>query len=246
MNIKDFFKGDKLFIHMFYWILMLICLCIYLFTVRGYDNTDLSNQFAFGATLSGIILSVLAIMMTLIGEMKSDNTKDTLERVSKQIEEITETKLNEVSVKLEKVTNDLTLSDNSELKEAVNDIRNRIDNSLLNTKGDYFEDTSLLTSYEAVFEYYVLSRDNEVSVCICSILYYLLKGINNYSVIKSSLDINLNNKPKNIEYNIGIALVFRLYAIQSGKFKEYLESKIKETVSQKELDGFDTDINFYT
>ncbi|APF23134.1 DUF948 domain-containing protein [Clostridium butyricum] len=110
MNIKDWFKGDKLFIHMFYWIIMLICLCICLFTVRGYNNTDLSNQFAFGATLSGIILSVLAIMMTLIGEMKSDNTKDTLERVSKQIQKITDQNLTNVTANLNNVTDRINIS----------------------------------------------------------------------------------------------------------------------------------------
>ncbi|HAT4125217.1 TPA: hypothetical protein I9Z60_001568 [Clostridium perfringens] len=88
MNLSKHFKGEKLNIHMFYWILILLLTTIVLFTTRAYSNESLAEQVAFGATLSGIILSVIAIIMTLIGETKSDNTKDKLLNLSEDLEKI--------------------------------------------------------------------------------------------------------------------------------------------------------------
>ncbi len=82
---KDF---EKVKIHMVYCIFILVLLVIVLFTMIGHDNKELASQIAFGATLSGIILSILAIILTLIGETKSDNTKDNLLNISKNLENI--------------------------------------------------------------------------------------------------------------------------------------------------------------
>ncbi|MCC0707373.1 hypothetical protein [Clostridioides sp. ES-S-0190-01] len=82
---KDF---EKVKIHMGYCIFILVLLVVVLFTMIGHDNKELASQVAFGATLSGIILSILAIILTLIGETKSDNTKDNLLNISKKLEDI--------------------------------------------------------------------------------------------------------------------------------------------------------------
>lgn len=115
MNLNSHFKGEKLNIHMFYWILILVLIIIGLITTRSYSNESLAEQVAFGATLSGIILSVIAIIMTLIGESKSDNTKDKLINLSDNLEEIVS--------RVEKTT--------SNLEEVLNinlDVRSKLDN----------------------------------------------------------------------------------------------------------------------
>ncbi|HCU3119387.1 TPA: hypothetical protein SOK86_003037 [Clostridioides difficile] len=106
MDSDKIFSKDKLKVHMFYIIVVLILTLVVVITDRGYDNNDLSQWIAFGATLSGIILSVLAIILTLIGESKSDNTKDTFLNISKDLENIVDNVRKEfinVSTELENI-----------------------------------------------------------------------------------------------------------------------------------------------
>lgn len=256
MNIKDWFKGDKLFIHMFYWIIMLICLCICLFTVRGYNNTDLSNQFAFGATLSGIILSVLAIMMTLIGEMKSDNTKDTLERVSKQIEDVATKNLVDASNELSHITkSDLSviikklaettimLNDSACKIDKIDTINDKVDNFkndivTLMSKGEDTKvnnDEKLLESYKNVYTSYMNSVKDDMRRSICVVLYLLIK---NYS---ENTDINkyyklfkfiIGEERDNFLIVIGVCITYYRMTFDDKTFEEYLVNYIKDNYKQ--------------
>lgn len=105
MDSDKIFSKDKLKVHMFYIIVILILALVVVITDRGYDNKDLSQWIAFGATLSGIILSVLAIILTLIGETKSDNTKDSLLNTSKKLEDIVDN-IENATLRLEEAKNE--------------------------------------------------------------------------------------------------------------------------------------------
>ncbi|MGO0986704.1 hypothetical protein ACTPEW_12280 [Clostridioides difficile] len=105
MDSDKIFSKDKLKVHMFYIIVILILALVVVITDRGYDNKDLSQWIAFGATLSGIILSVLAIILTLIGETKSDNTKDSLLDTSKKLEDIVDN-IENATLRLEEAKNE--------------------------------------------------------------------------------------------------------------------------------------------
>lgn len=105
MDSDKIFSKDKLKVHMFYIIIILILALVVVITDRGYDNKDLSQWIAFGATLSGIILSVLAIILTLIGETKSDNTKDSLLDTSKKLEDIVDN-IENATLRLEEAKNE--------------------------------------------------------------------------------------------------------------------------------------------
>lgn len=244
MNIKDFFKGDKLFIHMFYWIIMLICICICLFTVRGYDNTDLSNQFAFGATLSGIILSVLAIMMTLIGEMKSDNTKDTLERVSKQIQKITDENLTNVTANLNKVTDRINISTKKlenldafekNIKNVDNNVKELMENLFKGnprkTSSEDFDFSEFESALLIMFKNYMNLEHKPADKIACATLY---ADASDYS--PKSMAVFLSSKGKefindfndSIEYTMGILSVLGDYEGLSNELRDEVKKDIKE------------------
>lgn len=113
----------KLKIHMFYIILIAVLLIISLFTQIGYENKDLASQLGFGATLSGIILSVIAIMITLIGETKSENTKDKLFSLSENLEGIV-SRVEIAANGIEKI-----VTDNTKVKDQLSNINSTIENS---------------------------------------------------------------------------------------------------------------------
>ena len=79
-------KYSKLKIHMIYCLIIATIFIVGLVTIVGYNNDSLSNQVAFASTISGAILSVLAIIITIIGETKSDNTKDKLLNISDKLD----------------------------------------------------------------------------------------------------------------------------------------------------------------
>lgn len=118
-------------IHMGYWIFILIVLSGCLFTRIGYANKNLSDLLSFAGTISGIILSILAIIITLIGEIKSDNTKDKLVSLSDNLEEIV--------FKIEETTNNLqsVVNSNKEVNTKLNSIENQF--TKLNSKDNQFQ-----------------------------------------------------------------------------------------------------------
>lgn len=255
MNIKKWFEGDKIILHMFYIIVILVIFCIELFTVRGYSNEGLDAQLSLAGTLSGIILSVLAIMMTLFSELKSDNTKDTLERVSREIEKITDETLIDVSNKLEQVTKRIDkstekLEDASALNKKIDNVEcnlNNILNNLLTNKKAQLseEEKDLYSSYVDVFENYVDNAvDERANKCIYTILYYFIgcDNVKKYNVNKliKILENTLDESNESIiQFSIGIATVFINYAEECEEFYKYLKEKLNKSIyieNFKEID----------
>ncbi|MFW2500423.1 hypothetical protein [Clostridium diolis] len=106
------------------WIVFILALlCIGSFSLFAYSNEALASLISFGGTLSGIILSVLAIIMTIVGETKSENTKDKLISLSENLEEIVS--------RVENATNGIEsiVTDNMKVKDQLSDINNTIENS---------------------------------------------------------------------------------------------------------------------
>ena len=85
-----------------YCVLILIILIILLITGKFGDNSQLLDYISFGSTLSSIILSILAIFMTMLAESKSDATKTRLENLTSLIETASESIKDQVE-KIEKV-----------------------------------------------------------------------------------------------------------------------------------------------
>ncbi|HBE9429590.1 TPA: hypothetical protein KOC08_001798 [Clostridioides difficile] len=134
---KDF---EKVKIHMGYCIFILVLLVVVLFTMIGHDNKELASQVAFGATLSGIILSILAIILTLIGETKSDNVKDTLLNISKELENVVDdVKEATESFERSKLDNDKIIKFVEDFDISSNYKYNDEDNNNIKTSKSYIE-----------------------------------------------------------------------------------------------------------
>ncbi|MCC0718399.1 hypothetical protein [Clostridioides sp. ZZV14-6105] len=172
MDSDKIFSKDKLKVHMFYIIVILILALVVVITDRGYDNKDLSQWIAFGATLSGIILSVLAIILTLIGETKSDNTKDSLLNISKKLEDIVGDvedatyKLENVSAMKDEIKEEISVGlSNMVLKVDKEDVQTPL-------SADNF-DKENKSSYIDVFKKYFrfIRHENSTKLCMLSSFY---------------------------------------------------------------------------
>ena len=73
-----------------YYMFVFLALIILLLTARLGDDSQLLNYISFGSTLTSIILSILAIFMTMLAESKSDATKTRLENLTSIIEKSSE------------------------------------------------------------------------------------------------------------------------------------------------------------
>lgn len=122
-NCKHIFSRDIIYISIF----ALICIVILITKALGNtNNTIFINQLSFAGMVSSIILSVLAIIVTLIGETKSDSAKDNLIKASNTIE--TSTKL------LESYINTIDQNSLKQLDEKINATQNLLGDAINNLK----------------------------------------------------------------------------------------------------------------
>ncbi|HCQ5684145.1 TPA: hypothetical protein OLY49_001548 [Clostridioides difficile] len=225
---KDF---EKVKIHMGYCIFILVLLVIVLFTMIGHDNKELASQIAFGATLSGIILSILAIILTLIGEAKSDNTKDNLLNISKNLENIV-VDVQDVIKKFEEVK-----ESNKKFVEAAEKHKNFFNSNFNNdsVKEDK-KDMKSLGCYLDVYKRFEQKLPNNFDMFIL-IFYYSQILCHQKGIISKSLEKGFDLLEE-FECNIGtpqFTVVYGSYAvfkpiIESGenKLNDYIIKKILE------------------
>lgn len=64
-------------------------LSVFLLSLSFYNDSDAVNLFSFASTLSSMILSVIAIILTIISETRNASTKDKLEISATQIQSAT-------------------------------------------------------------------------------------------------------------------------------------------------------------
>lgn len=209
MNLNSHFKGEKLNIHMFYWILILVLIIIGLITTRSYSNESLAEQVAFGATLSGIILSVIAIIMTLIGESKSDNTKDKLINLSDNLEEIVQ-RVEKTTIKLEDVVNI-----NLDVKSKIDTLGSQISEisfTHVDTTQSVEDSKEIENEYISIFDKFCMGfRNNPAfvrSACFALILFHknVGKPFSYDDFLKKADELNINLQYGQTVW--GVSLIF--------------------------------------
>lgn len=243
------------------WIVFILSLlCIGSFSLFAYSNEALASLISFGGTLSGIILSVLAIIMTIVGETKSENTKDKLIGLSENLEKIVS--------RVENATNGIEkiVTDNMKVTDQLSNINNTIQNSFKYTnkevaigRTDTKSDLEVnLDSFKEVFIQaeksvnYILFKD----MCIAILFVITKKGLgsnnipyNEYidAIIQLKLNISLNNQlsawnmalifnkaiwDSNEEFNTFVYQhCFRKYNYEVNALTEYANS-MKENFSK--------------
>lgn len=232
MNLSKHFKGEKLIIHMSYWIIILVLIIISLITTRSYSNESLAEQVAFGGTLSGIILSVIAIIMTLIGETKSDNTKDKLFNLSEDLEEVVE--------KIQYTTKNLedTLKSNLDVKKQINSLSYSMEKIINMPKGNNMESEH----YLIVLKKLLNESDGGFklgTLVVFTYFYFKANGTSKpieYTTFVTDLsNLDTINLSDNLVLNAfwGMSLVF-INPIRNDKnFGEYLENYFRNNYEEE-------------
>ncbi len=80
-------KCIKAKLHCKYLLVIAVMICVWLFSVKTYNDSTFVSQMSFASTIASIILSVLAIIMSITGEGKTEHIKEQLEDAAKQIKE---------------------------------------------------------------------------------------------------------------------------------------------------------------
>lgn len=230
-------KYEKLKIHMGYWIFMLSVLSIGLFALRANGNENLSSEIAFGATLSGIILSVIAIIMTIVGETKSENTKDTLMNLSTDLEGLVED-IKDATKNLENVHG---------LSEGVQRIEAGM-SEIYNMKSSYSdsEEKDILDiDYVKIYKLYI-SEDNDkltmytLAGMYCTILCLEKNKLNEIFKIKEIMRKYDKEGYKNdlINISMGSNVVFSPIVkmiSNENKFNKYIKNEMKEKYKELKI-----------
>ena len=204
---------------------------ISLITTRSYSNESLAEQVAFGATLSGIILSVIAIIMTLIGETKSDNTKDKLLNLSDDLENIVNDIKNTTS------NLEYLVQSNIEVKKGITEISCAMSQITSPSKDENLSEEDIEESkyYLKVFKLFI---ENQVEVLkqyifIAFTYMYLIKNgkpikvnYNNFIKDMNSLDSIDLNEQKITLILWGMIFVFSR-AFEFKEFTDYIEDYTK-------------------
>lgn len=166
-------KFIKLKLHFIYCGIITFIIGICLFTVRNYSNSDMATQFSFGATLVGIVLSVIAIFMSIMGEKDISSTKDKLVSVSDELINITD-KLNLSANSIESI---LPIREDLEKgkKEVINMFKEKFD--LLSTRKECYGKENNI-DYIKLFEINFIIEDSRRFIIPSIYFFYKLNRKN--------------------------------------------------------------------
>lgn len=131
-------KCEKLMQKDYTYLLVIVTIIIVvLISLSLYTDQQAMNLFSFASTITSIILSVIAIIMTITSETKNASTKEKLEESAKQIQMTTELLEKavqnidpEILQKIEKETNTLQET----MEDAIEIIKSILENSEKTTK----------------------------------------------------------------------------------------------------------------
>lgn len=102
---------ERIKIHRNYVCCICVGIVVWLIATGTYADKEFTGLVSFASTITSIILSVIAIIMSITGESKTEMIKD-------QIEEAT--------FRLDKAVDDISTA-NKEMKESLIDLQNKID-----------------------------------------------------------------------------------------------------------------------
>lgn len=221
------FKYEKLKLHFIYCGIIFFIVAISLFTVRNYSNSDMAAQLSFGATLVGIVLSVIAIFMSIMGENNMTSTKDKLVLVSDELKAITGNLNNSINT-LQKVAN---------ISDEINNIKeqNNIIYKEVNSFQDIFQKNS--ATIDSNIDYIRLLNTafhNDLRLSVMEVIYFSIKKYerNKEDFEAYNVFVEYSEKYSNIDgvctsYALsGSAYVFLEYADKNQEFQNYIINEI--------------------
>ena len=218
-------QNEKLKLHFTYIIVICFIICIGTIIIAAYNQEAFVSQISFAGTITSIILSVIAIWLSISGERTtndirikiaesterlSDTTKN-VESLNQNYEKTMDTQLNELKKVQEQLTK-VIFSINSvgeqvsHLQEKSSIISNTIDKQILNT-------TQRITIFNTVYTTWFINKDPYLEWLFCMIIYIFITrynknrtacNLNNilYDLSQSNVDINLWMKSIDIYWGI--------------------------------------------
>lgn len=193
-------QNEKLKLHFTYIIVICFIICIGTIIIAAYNQEAFVSQISFAGTITSIILSVIAIWLSISGERTtndirikiaesterlSDTTKN-VESLNQNYEKTMDTQLNELKKVQEQLTK-VIFSINSvgeqvsHLQEKSSIISNTIDKQILNT-------TQRITIFNTVYTTWFINKDPYLEWLFCMIIYIFITRYN-----KNRTACNLNS-----------------------------------------------------
>lgn len=121
-GLKDKFALKKMEIHRNYICIILGGIIIWLITSGTYTDNSFPELVSFASTISSIILSVIAIIMSITGESKTEAMKNQMEETAKRIDIVT----NELHKDMDTANADITKLI-SQLEKQIKILQDKVD-----------------------------------------------------------------------------------------------------------------------
>lgn len=214
---KDFqqeLKYQKFKLHTKYIIGISVIITAIVIVAAGYNDGNFVEKVSFAGTIASIILSVIAIIMTIVGESKSENTKDKLINLSEDLEEIV--------CKIEKTTDNLesVVQSNYEVKSQLSSIGSVIQDKYLAkqeaalVESEINENREMHNCYIFMFEEAAKSLNHIIFKDMCITLLYIgaraligTKEVLYEEYISDNDKLNLNIASTNLAWTISFIFV---------------------------------------
>lgn len=209
-------KHDNLKLHFIYVVVICFIICIGTIIIAAYNQEAFVSQVSFAGTITSIVLSVIAIWMSISGERTtndirikitesterlSDTTKN-VETLNKNYEKTMDTQLNELKNVQEQLTK-VIFSINSvgeqvsHLQEKNSIISNTIDKQILNT-------TQRIALFNNIYTTWISNSDPYWDWLFCMIIHIFIIRYNQNRVAcnLNSIIYDLSHFNVNINYCI--------------------------------------------
>lgn len=111
-------ENDRINLHIRYICFITTSIIVWLIATGTANNKEFTNWISFASTITSIILSVLAIIMSITGENKSESARERLQETSKKIDEVV--------VSMQSI-NKKTEGNISEVQQTLEILKNKID-----------------------------------------------------------------------------------------------------------------------
>lgn len=227
-------KNDNLKLHFIYVVVICFIICIGTIIIAAHNQESFVSQVSFAGTITSIVLSVIAIWMSISGERStndirikiaesterlSDTTKN-VEILNKNYENTMDTQLNELKKVQEQLTK-VIFSINSvgeqvsHLQEKSSIISTTIDKQILNT-------TQRITIFNTIYTTWFINKEPYLEWLFCMIIYIFITRYN-----KNRGACNLNNILYDLsQFNVDINLWMKSIDIYWGIFNTLLAASV--------------------
>ncbi|WP_238899348.1 hypothetical protein [Clostridium sp. YIM B02500] len=237
-ELSEEVKYEKMKLHIKYVLGIALTSTSLTIVAACFTKNKFVNEVSFASTVASIILSVIAIIMTIVGENKSENTKDKLINLSEDLEGIVQ--------KIEKTTSEFenAVKLNSKIKTIIENKFNGVSADADTTKEEK-ADKPIDKSYIVLFDEAINSIDKSTVKDLCITLLYIKirlvqgeRSIPYELYISEDKIIGLNIKNDMLAWNISLIFWKELWRNEELYNHIYEYSKNRYTIEIQNLENW--------